>query len=243
MKMASKSLPPVNELFQIFQAMAGQNEELSLTRSFHGLSLKQGAAVTKVEEGKIFLKLSNYPVLAGLDGPIYVQHKRIFHLVCGSFHIDNLNTGMGALSEVRWIRRKWKNRIQDRVQPQSKVYIDIEYRNQSMRGNLDNISTSGMAVFVNKSFEPLVNLDSSKTVLLRFKLSPQCEYNALTGTIVYLQTISSNLIRLGIKFIPHIEELGCLKAYISNRKAEILVELGQTYRDSETRSQVTNLYF
>ena len=241
--MASKSLPPVKELFQIFQTLAGQPEKLSLTRSFHGLNLKQGAAVTKVEDDKIFLKISNYLLLAGQDGPIYIQHRRIGHLVRGSFHLDNLSTGMGILSELNWIGRRWKNRIHDRVQPERSVYVDIEYRSQALRGCLDDISIMGMAVYLNRSFGPLLDLECCRNVLLNFSLSPNCEFRTLIGTIVYLEPVGSNLVRLGIKFIPYFEELSCLKAYISARKTEILAELGQSYRDSESRTQVTNLYF
>jgi len=241
--LASKSVPPVKELFQIFQTLAGQHEKLSLTRSFHGLNLKQGAAVTKVEDGKIFLKISNYPLLAGQDGPIYIQHRRIAHLVRGSFHLDNLSTGMGVLSEVNWIGRRWKKRVHDRVQPERSVYVDIEYHGKGLRGCLDDISTTGMAVYLNRSFAPLLDLDGCRNVLLNFGLSPDCKFKTLIGAIVYLEPVGSNLVRLGIKFIPYYEELSCLKAYISARKTEILAELGQSYRDSESRSQVTNLYF
>jgi hypothetical protein len=241
--MASKSIPPEKELIQIFQALAGQNEKLSLTRSYHGLSLKQGAAVTKVEDGKIFLKVCDAPILAGLDGPIYIQHKSITRLVRGSFHIDNLATGIGALSNVSWIGRKWRKRTHDRVQPKNTVHIEIEYQNQSMRGNLDNISTSGMAVFINKSFTALINLDLSSKAQFNFRLTPACDIKTLGGTIVYLQPVSSKLTRLGVKFNLNFEELARLQAYIASRKAEILAELNQDYLNSDTRNQVSNLYF
>ena len=241
--MASKSLPPVKELFQIFQALAGQDEKLSLTRSFHGLSVKQSAAVTRVEDGKIFLKVSSCPLQNSPDGPICIQHSRITHLVRGSFHLDNGRTGAGVLSDVSWIGRKWKNRTRDRVQPKSTVFVEIKYKNQSLRGKLDDISTSGMAMLVNQTLNPTTNLDCHKNVMLSFKLAPECKFKTLIGTIVYLQPAGSRLIRLGIKFIPYSEELACLETYISTRKAEILAELDQTYQDSDTRSQVANLYF
>jgi hypothetical protein len=241
--MASKSLPPVKELFQIFQALAGQNEKLSLTRSFHGLSLKQGAAVTRVEDGKIFLKVSNSPAHASADGPICVHHRRLSYLVRGSFHLDNCYTGVGVLSDVNWIQRKWKNRAEDRVEPKSTVTVDIKVQNQGLRAKLDNISTSGMAVLINKSLVPGSSLECGSQVLLGFALSPECKFTTLIGMIVYLQPTGTNLIRLGIKFIPYFEEVACLKAYVSSRKAEILAELEPVYPDSESRSQVTNLYF
>jgi hypothetical protein len=241
--MAAKLFPPIKNIFQTIQTLAGQNEKLDITRSFQGLNLKQCVTITKVDDDKIYLRVSDCQIFTYPDGPIYIQDKRISNPIRGSFHLDNLSTGIVVLSELNWMDRKWKNRTKDRVQPKNTVYIDVEYQNNEIRARLENISTSGMAVLINKSFNPLIHIDSLRKILLSFTLLPGCEFRSLAGSLVYRQAFGPNLIRLGVRFIPSFEELNCLKSYISQRKLEILNELGHFYRDFETRIEVTNLYF
>lgn len=241
--MASRSFPPVAEIFRIFAAFAGQGEKLGFTRSFRGLSLKQGATITRVEEGKVYLKFTDCRAFACPDGPVYIQDRRISKPVRGSFHLDNSTTGAGVLSELGWMKRKWKERTCDRVQPRTTVHVEVECRNLEIRGNVENISASGMALLVNKSLAGCIDTAPPDKVLLDFTLQPGCEFHTLAAAVVYRQAVGSNLVRLGIKFIPYFEELTCLRAYVARRKAEILAELGQDYRDCETLSQVANLYF
>jgi hypothetical protein len=241
--MATTQVPPQKEIIQMLEKLAGRGEKLDLTRSYRGLNIRQGAIITGFKDDKILLKVRIDRAYTCPDGPIYIHDKRIAHSVRGSFHLNNFNSGIAELSDLNWVWQKWKNRAEDRVQPLKTTFVELDYDGTECKGVLENISTTGMAVLINKSLDPSIELSAEKKVLLSFTLSPDCIFKTLIGSIIYNAMTGSNLIRLGIKFIPYFEEIGCLSTYISARKAEIFAELGQNYRDSETRSQVTNLYF
>jgi hypothetical protein len=233
-------------VFYLIHNLAEQKENLTLTSTLRGLDHDQRATIIKIQNEQVYLKIDDYRIFSfpGVGSNIFLRHPSFSRPIQASCQNPCwLNDGVLILTNLAYKDTEWVERIQDRVQPKWPLYVNFRYRRKVFRGDVENIAVSGLGMIVDRFFEKEIDLAVSKKIVLNFSLPPNFEIENLPGSIMNVQSISKNLMRLGIRIRPRFSDLGCLMAYVNQRKAEIMYELDQVSIDSYEPEDVFGLYF
>jgi hypothetical protein len=242
--MSSNNLSTSDGFLNIIQNIAEKKENLTLTSSFKGLSLNQRANVDKIQKEQIYLRINDFRIFSSPAKQVILHHHSFTKPIQASFQKSCwVNEGVLILSQLAYKDADWVARAQERVQPKAPIYVNFRYKGKPFRGDLENIAIDGMGMLVDRFFEKEIDLQASKKISLCLILPPDLELANLSGTIINLQTICKNLMRLGIRLLPRPHETSCLKAYVAQRKAEILEELDQVLFECYEPEDVFGLYF
>jgi len=242
--MSSNDLSTSDGVFSIIHDIADQKENLTLTSTFRGLNLNHKAKIFKIQKENIYLKIDDYRIFSFPVDQVILHHRSFSKPVHARYQNSCwINEGVLILTKLEYKETDWIARTQDRVQPRTPTYINFQYRRKLFRGDLENIAVSGLGMIVDRFFEKEIDLAISKKILLNFTLPPNYELGDLPGTIINLRPVSKNLMRMGIHIFPKAYETSCLKAYVSQRKTEILDELDQVSVENYEREDVFGLYF
>ncbi len=242
--MSSDNLSTSDGCFNTLQNIADKKENLTLTSTFKGLSLDQRAKVEKIQKEQVHLRINDFRIFSFPGKQVILHHQSFSKPIQASFQKSCwLNEGVLILTQFAYKDEDWVARTHERVQPKSPIYVNFRYRGKPFRGDLENIAISGMGMLVDRFFEKEINLPNSQKIYLNFSLPPDYELANLSGSIINVQPICKNLMRVGIRLLPRPYEMSCLKAYVSQRKTEILDELDQVLVECYEPEDVFGLYF
>ncbi len=242
--MSSNNLSTSDGCFNIIQNIAEKKENLTLTSTFKGLSLDQRAKVDKIQKEQIYLRINDFRIFSFPAKQVILHHHSFSKPIQASYQKSCwLNEGVLILTQLAYKDSEWVARAHDRLQPKAPIYVNFRYKGKPFRGDLENISPGGMGLLVDRFFEQEIDLRTSQKITLSFNLPPNYELINVSGTIINLQPICKNLMRLGIRLLPKHDQTCCLKAYVAQRKVEILDELDQVLVECYEPEDVFGLYF
>ncbi len=242
--MSSNNLSTSEDVIDTIHDIAEQKENLTLTSTYRGLNLNQKVKIFKIQKECLYLKVDDYRIFSSPSKQVFLQHQSFSKPIQASFqNLCWLQDGILVLTRLAYKDNAWVARTQDRVQPKNPIYINFRYRRMIFRGDLENIAICGLGMIVDRFFEKEIDLACSKKIVLSFNLPPNYELGDLVGTIINLQQICKSFMRLGIHLFPRPYELSCLKAYVNQRKEEILDELNQVVLENYEPEDVFGLYF
>lgn len=242
--MSSNDLSASDCVFSIIHDIADQKENLTLTSTFRGLNLSHKAKIFKIQKENLYLKIDDYRIFSFPANQVVLHHKAFSKPIHARYQNSCwLNEGVLILTKLEYKDTEWITRADDRVQPRNPTYVNFQYRRKLFRGDLENVAVNGLGMIVDRFFEKEIDLAVAKKILLNFTLPLNYELGELPGTIINVKPISKSLMRMGIHIYPNTFEMSCLKAYVNQRKTEILEELDQVSVDNYEQEDVFGLYF
>ncbi len=241
--MSSNQDPAPSDALDVIRSLDRENVALKLIKPFKGLVLKQDVSILDVDLTSAIIQATNLKMCAILEGLIYLHSRALLKPVAARVMDLNVNRGIIILSDFAYLDTQWTEREHERVCQKLPTYVSLRWKKKSIRAPLENISVNGMGILAYKMIERGMEIEPGSKVCLDFQLPSGYRWTALRGMIVYLRSISSSLIRLGIRLYPNTREALSLQKWIARRKQEIMEELNQAYMEARKPRGVECQFF
>jgi hypothetical protein len=232
-----------DDILTLFDSFTSQDSCLMMTKSFHGIMLRQEVMLIEANNHRAVFQLSRPDICPALEGCVHLHCQGLAKSIKARVQDISPNTGMFALADFAYMEKAWQERFYERVSPKNPIYISLRYMSMDLRASILDISISGMGVLVGNSFEPKLEFLPNAGVTANFQLNPLSRRMKLAGAVHYAKEVSRSIMRLGIRLYPKIEQTRDLANYIAERKQEIITELEQAYTSSSAQSRVEYQYF
>jgi hypothetical protein len=234
-------IPPIGTLSEAFTP--GQNlVNLKLTKTINGMELDQCVYILDICSDRVVAQATNLKMCASLEGTVYLHSPAFIMPVAAHLEAIDVRQGIFVLSHIAYLKDVWKFRSNERVHPKKPTYVSILIKRKYFRAYLASISRNGARLYVNKVIQT-TNVQPGSKILLDFELSPDCRWQSLRGTVVYIREMDKVSEKLGIQLFPIARETHSLERYIADRKREILEELQQAYIKACEPQGAERLYF
>ena len=241
--MSPNSLSVTDDVLSVIRHLGQQNANLELTKSFKGMLVHQDVSILEVSSDGATFRPTNIEMYAALEHEVYLHSQLLPKPVIARLKSINLNKDMFVLSGFAYTDIEWKNRQHERVQPKHPTYVNLRWKGKLFRPYMENISIGGMGILAFKVFETGMRIQPGSKVQLDFQLSPDCNFTALKGAVIYVNTTGSFSVKIGIRLFPKAQETRLLEKYVTQRQQEIIEELNQAYWELSRPGGVEQLYF
>lgn len=213
---------------------------MTLTKQFKGLELSQPVRLLEARPECAVLQATDKTLVPLLDGPVFLRSKAFSTSIVGQ--VKNMNYVDGIFHLADFSIQDWKERQSERVQPREPVYVTLHWRNKEARVCMEDISTIGMGVFAGSEVGRLIHIQPGLGVHLEFDLA-ETPFENLEGRILYRQRVGQYVDKLGLRLFPNGKQRRILDQYITQRRREILEEIGEIYLRSREPRGIESHYF
>ena len=139
----------------------------------------------------------------------------------------DLLAGKLKLTDFGYVGAHFGERMIARVQPDGTIPVDIVMNDQVHKGELVDVSLSGVGIMVNDS-----TLQRNQSVEVTLPL-PEGKVT-LPGKVLNISE-SRGRYRLSVNFTRNAQEIAVVMRYIKDRRTEILAEIERMYQEAYAR--------
>jgi len=241
--MSPYDLSASDDVLSAIGSLRQQNVALELTKSFKGIMAQQDVSILEVSPDEAAFRVTDTEMCAALEGDVYLHSRFLPKPVTARIKSLNLNKGMLVLSGFAYFDIEWKKRQHERVQPEHPTFVNLQWKGKVVRACLANISVDGVGLFAYKLLEHDMKVQPGSDILMDFVLPPDYKFTALKGTIIYINTMGSSSMTIGVQLFTKVKEARLLEKYVALRRREIFEELNQAYWELSGPRGVESLYF
>jgi len=198
-----------------------------LTKHYKGTTLNQQGRIVDINQVSATIQATQRLTFHIMYGMIHLRSEAFKGAISATIHPVDYTHGTFHLSNLSY--SDWRDRKAERVQPKKPIYINMYFYRKTYRAFLEDISTEGIGILVNKTIDPDYRLGPGVKVLLELRLTPKHLFINLKGTIVYRKNVGHQMIKYGLHLFPNTDQKTTLQVYIIQRYDEILNELEQDY--------------
>jgi hypothetical protein len=213
---------------------------MTLTKQFKGLELSQPVRLLEARPEYAVLQASDKTLVPLLEGPVFLRSQAFSTSIVG--RVKNINYVDGVFHLADFSIQDWKERQSERVQPKEPMYITLRWRSKEARLCLEDISATGMGVFAGSEVGRTIHIQPGLGVRLDFTLI-DFPFENLEGRILYRQRVGQYVDKLGLRLFPNGKQRRFLEQYVSQRRLEILDEIGEIYLRSREPHGIESQYF
>jgi len=235
--------PAFDNVLNIIQSLSRQNTVLRLTRSFKGLLISQDVYIVGIEPGSATFQASDSRLCATQEGYVNLHSGSFPKPVVAHMTEPNVGQGTFVLTDFAYIENQWTERRFERVHPRKPAHVTLRWRRKAIRASMEDLSVNGMGLLAYKLLEKGTQFQPGSHVLLDLQLRPDYEWSALRGTVIYVDPVKCDLVRIGLRLHLNSREASSLEKYVAVRKNEIIEELELAYFEARKPRGVEGLYF
>jgi hypothetical protein len=224
------------------RSLAYQSTPVVLTSTYKGLVLSQELKIIEVKPDRVVVQAPDHRIAVSLDGRTFLFSPALPGVISATVDDLVLERGSIILSDLAFTGGDWRKRYGERIHPQLPVRVDVRCRKDSFRGELENISTTGLKLVVYKLQEKGITIEEESALRLSFYLPGDSSKFDLKGSIVYYHQVGF-LLKLGVKITPQPAQSARLRLYIASRIAEIMTELDLEVIAMREAPYVSSLFF
>lgn len=221
------------EIMEAFAQIAAAREDVRLINDHRGIPVSYEASIISVQAASIVLRVhKNQCVCLELERFTYIQSPSLPAIIKGRVANLDFSSTLATLTSFERASETIGRRTLVRVQPKDPLDVMIIYQGQKIRGNLADISSNGIGVFMMSAYvrNPGV-LKKSEQVQMVIRLPGEKGMGSevrLVGTILYVNPDKGSF-RLGLNTNPEAHAKTLISQYVNQRQAEILRELKVLY--------------
>ena len=204
------------------KSLAFQNIPVAVTGSYKGVLFEEKVAPLRITPASVIFRAPKSQICATLQTPVVLHSQVLSESVRA--HIQYLKDGELCLSNFTYTGLRWRNRIEQRVEPDAPVTATLTVEGKRYRANLLNLSLHGAGLMVFLGDSTASELAPRARVEVNFRLSEQSEFNVL-GNVASVHFLGYSLAQAGLSLQPTPIQESWLEKYITRRKIEILEEL------------------
>ncbi|MHB0924175.1 MAG: PilZ domain-containing protein [Bellilinea sp.] len=212
------------DAMQAVKSLAFQSIPLAVTSTYKGIFLEEKVAPLKVNPDSVTFRAPRKQICATMRTPVILHSKVLPESVSAQVLYINPKAGEVCLSNFSFTGFYWRDRYEQRIEPDAPVYARLSVQQKHYRANLVNLSIHGAGLMIHLGDSMARELTPKTRVDVSFKLSPQNEFN-ISGVIASIKFLGYCLAQTGLRLEPTTSQQIWLGNYISRRKIEILNEL------------------
>jgi hypothetical protein len=213
---------------------------MTLTKQFKGLELSQPVRLLEARPDCAVLQTTDKTLVPLLEGSVFLRSQAFSTSIVG--HVKNMNYVDGTFHLADFSIQDWKERQSERVQPKEPVYVTLRWRNKEARVCMEDISTIGMGVFAGSEVGRQIHIQPGLGVHLEFDMAG-IPFENLEGRLLYRQRVGQYVDKLGLRLFPNGKQRRILDQYVTQRRREILEEIGEIYLRSREPRGIESQYF
>ncbi len=221
--------------------LVGRNNPIFITINYKGIILTQLIRVLSILPERIIFEAPESIICFTLKERVHLYSCIDKEIISARVLKCNPVKGILELTDFTFTGLHWNERQFDRVQPQDPIYVTLKHKKALVRANLDNLSVGGMSLMVCKFNEEALPTDHEMPVLLTIQLPGDNTQLDIKGKVVHARQ-TGRLVVIGVQLIPNSAQENGINRYVVARKAEILAELEQTFREVCDHHWISTLY-
>lgn len=214
---------PENAL-QAVKSLAFQRIPVAITATYKGLFFEERVAPLKVGPDYIVFRAPKSEICRTLRDKVILHSQVLPQSVRTSLQSLNPETCELTLSNFVYTGAYWRDRHEQRVEPEAPIKAEVTINKNHYRANLNNLSLHGAGLLVYFGDEPRGVLSLKMPLEISFQLGLQNDFH-IPGTIASLRQMEYSLVQLGVQLRPSLSQITWLENYVARRKIEILEEL------------------
>lgn len=214
---------PENAL-QAVKSLALQRIPVAVTTTYKGLFLEERVAPLKVGPDYIVFRAPKSEICRALKDKVILHSQVLPETVRTSLQTLDPTTCELTLTNFVFTGASWRDRREQRVEPDAPIKAEIAIQKARYRANLNNLSLHGAGLLVYFGDEPRDDLCRKMPVEISFQLGSQGDFH-IPGSIATIRQMEYSLVQIGVQLEPSISQTTWLENYIAKRKISILGEL------------------
>ncbi len=221
-----------HEILRVLKHVYAGKKEVRLYNDHHGVPVSHPATIQGFNERGVIFKINKYQLVClALEKHTYIQSELLPSIVKARLIDLDFPIAQVTLQQFAYTVDSIGRREFTRVQPQRPILVTIKDNNRKMKGQLADISETGLGVQTigPGAFGPvLMRPGASLSVSLR--LPGYLTDILLPGKICNIsREIEPGINRLGILISPDSQTHEAIASYVSQRKTSLLTEMVDLY--------------
>jgi hypothetical protein len=223
-------LETTDEILQILREIMRANETVRLINIYKGYPVSYDARILSIGIDAGTFKVHPYQALClWMENQTFIQSKHLPEIVRALAVTVDLEQEIAALSNFQYVSGAAGKRQDERVQLRKSIEVFLTIGSRRFRTELRDLSTGGMAVFLDAAYYDPAIFQPDAPLELTFQL-PGKESNEsrdvqLYGLIRSITRERVNRYRLGIQILPSEQSLPVVSSYVIQRQSEVLDEI------------------
>lgn len=197
---------------------------------YKGFPVSYDARILSIGIDAVTFKVHRYQALClWLENQTFIQSDEFPEIVRALAITVDLETEIAALSNFEYVSGAPGKREDARVLLRSAIDVYLTLRNRKLRTELRDLSTKGMAVFINAAYYDPELFQANEPLQITFQLPGgaglQPRDIELHGMIRSVTRDQVNRYRIGIQIVQADQEDPRLLGYVVQRQSEVMDEI------------------
>ncbi len=219
--------PIINDLQYVMET----NQELDILNFYKSFPITCKASVEAIERSVVSLKVQPPgSVCLETQEQTVILSRGLPEAVRARIISFDLVSGLLKLDDFFYVDSHFGERMIARVQPDEVISVGIEWEDNTLTGQLADVSLSGVGVFTPGKYDSGETPERGQVVQLSLPLPEGLI--TLPGKILNISEAPDGRTRLSIGFTRNAQEIAVVMRYIKDRRIEILDEIERKYEQS-----------
>ncbi|MRR28929.1 PilZ domain-containing protein [bacterium] len=214
------------DALQAVKSLAFQRIPVAITGTYKGLFFEEKVAALKVGPDAIIFKAPRPQLCLLLGEQVWLHSQLLPQSVRATLLPGASGSGEITLTNFSYTGAYWRDRLEQRIEPNAPVRAMVTFQKKSYPANLTNLSLHGAGLLVYLGDDTECSLSPRAAVEVCFTLSEENDFHLL-GSVVGCRQMGYSVVQLGVRMQPTRNQVAWLENYIARRKIEILRELDE----------------
>jgi hypothetical protein len=232
-----------SDAVSLLQILARHNAPLHMSHAYRGVLFTQELSLVSLSSDHAMFKAARCHLETQAGDRIFLHSPDISEVLSARVIELDIQLGRLVLGDFAPTGRSWADRSHDRVQPRQPIRVNLRCDSCTLPTSLENVSLVGIGLLAYKPTERGLDPRVNVPVKIDFELPVTRGRVSLPGRLANITYPGARLACLGINTFPNTEQARVLERYITQRKAEIVDELDNSFMAAFEPQSVKELYF
>lgn len=223
-------LDSTDKILEILRQISQAGDSVRLINVYKGYPVSYDARLLSIGIDAVTLKVHPYQALClWMENQTFIQSPALPEIVRALAVTVDLEAAIAALSNFEYVSGAPGKRQDDRVQMRKAIAVFLDLGSRRFRTELRDISSGGMAVFIDAAYyDPeLFQIDRSIQLMFQLPVSEEEDHHdvELRGRIRSVTRERVNRYRIGIQIVSTAQQEPLVSQYVDQRQSEVLDEI------------------
>lgn len=225
---------------QILPKISGS---LTMSIPYKGLMLSEEIQVLHIGRDYGVFQAPSQHLFTSIKDSVYLHGPYLSQTIHA--HIEEINPHRAwiTLSRFSYLFTQWRDRIDERVQPDKPMRVRIYCSTRRCSGTIDNISKTGMGILIYRLNEKQIHTELGSKVKIEIPFSNDAQPLRFDAIVMTVKTIGRSLAKVGLQIIPNKKQQVPLEQYVQFRRDEIFGELNSVWMSFQEPRGTKDLFF
>jgi hypothetical protein len=223
-------LDSTDEILERLRQVSQAGERVRLINVYKGYPVSYDARLLSIGIDAVTFKVHPYQALClWMENQTFIQSSKLPEIVRAVAVTVDLESAIAALSNFEYVSGAPGKRQDDRVQMRKAIAVILEVGTRRFRTELRDISSGGMAVFIDAAYYDPELFQIDRPLRLMFQLPGSEDENRhdveLRGRVRSVTRERVNRYRIGIQIVSSEQKQPLVSNFVDQRQSEVLDEI------------------